>query len=248
MASTPRSSFIPKQVTSSAIPQKVRRTRVFSIVGFFASLILFAAVLASGGVFFYKNFIVERDLEAMKVQLESERTKFNDGELRDIKNFDLKIELAKSILDEHIAPSRVFDALEARTKQSVQYTSFTYTKRPSGNVTVELSGVTDEFAKVALQSMQYQEDLVLSNAYMTSVGLGTHTATPEEANPGLVTKQISFTLVANVEGSDIAYTPVTSFTNVEEMPVFDTAPTDAATTATTTTDVGTDTEIEDITL
>lgn len=244
MASTPRSSFIPKQVTSSAIPQKVRRTRVFSIVGFFTSLILLVSILTAGGVFFYKDFVVERDLEAIKARLESERAEFNDEKLRGIKNFDLKIELAKSILNEHIAPSRVFDALEARTKQSVQYTSFNYTKRPSGNVTVELSGVTDEFAKVALQSMQYQEDLVLENAYMTSVGLGTHTATPEEANPGLVTKQISFSLVANVLGSDIAYTPVTSFTNVETMPVFDTTETDTATS--TTTDVDTDTE--DITL
>ena len=206
MANVPRSSFIPKQVTQSATPKKVRHTRVFSIVGFVAGFLLILSLALSAGVFIYKG-IVARELSAQQQALASERGKFNEADMAEVRSFNERILLARSLLDGHIAPSKVFAALENSTKQSVRYTDFSFTRRPSGDVSLELSGVTDAFAKVALQSLENSEDFILKDMAVAEVSIESQ---GEEGAEGETVsssgrKSIIFNLVSNIPASKLLF-------------------------------------------
>lgn len=204
MATTPRSSFIPKQVTS-AIPKKVRRTRVFSIIGFVATVLLVASLLASGGVFLYKDISLRKLTDAVN-ELNKQEQKFSEEDIIKVHNFDKRIKIAEDLLNAHIVPSKILEALEITTKQSVQYDSFSYKRRPSGNAEVGLTGVTDEFSKVALQSMQYSKDLILKNSAVTQIGLNVTGGDSDGLSSGTLTrKSISFSIYSDISASEILY-------------------------------------------
>jgi hypothetical protein len=200
MANVPRSSFIPKQVTQSAIPKKVRHTRVFSIFGFLSGLLLFVSLAGSIGIFVYKQ-IEERKLATQKEVLAAERGKFNEDDIAEVRAFNERIELARALLDAHVSPSKVFIALENTTKQSVQYTTFSFVRRPSGDVSLDLTGVTDDFAKVALQSLENSEDFILKDMAVTEIAIGTGS----EGEGAPQSKVVSFNLVSNVPASKLLF-------------------------------------------
>lgn len=203
MANVPRSSFIPKQVTS-ATPKKVRHTRVFSVLAFGSSALLIVSLLLSVGVFIYKN-IEQSNLEKEQAALASARSQFDEQDMAEVRSFNKRIELARSLLEGHVMSSKIFKALESSTKQSVQYTSFTYVRRPSGDVSIDLFGVTDDFAKVALQSLENSEDFILKDAAVTEVGISLGAGSEESTPVTAGTKRVSFKIVANVPASKILF-------------------------------------------
>ena len=202
MANAPRSSFIPKQVTTSAIPKKIRHTRVFSILGFISAALLLVSLLLSAGIFVLKD-LEQRKLTERQDTLTAERGKFNEADIAEVRNFNARIELARTLLDAHVAPSKIFDTLEINTKQSVQYTSLEYVRRPSGDISLDLIGVTDDFAKVALQSMQYSEDFILKDMMVTEVGLSLGGIEEGQVSGG--TKTVNFKIASNVDASKLLF-------------------------------------------
>lgn len=226
MANAPRSSFIPKQVTNAA-PKKVRHTRVFSIFAFIAGTLLFISLLLSGGIYVYKG-IEQSKLERERAALASERERFDEQDIAEVRSFNRRIELAETLLDGHISPSKIFDALEMSTKQSVQYTSFIYARRPSGDVSLDLTGVTDDFAKVALQAMQNSEDFILKGAAVTEVGVSSQ-AFEDDAPIATGVKQVNFQILANVPASKLLFEPnaMEAQSEVTAPPVVGTSTTEA---------------------
>lgn len=204
MAEAPRSSFIPKQI-SGTTPVTVRRKRVFSVMNFISGVFLIGAILAAGGVFFYNSYL-ERTLALQRDALNEEYRKFDEGEIASVKAFDQQLKLAGHLLDRHASPSSLLDALEVNTKASVQYTSFDYERRPSGGITLNITGTTDEFGKLSLQWMAYLRDQVLADATLTQIGLEDQAVASDNvlSSPQ---KQVRFALLANFDASDIAYTP-----------------------------------------
>lgn len=202
MPNTPRSSFIPKQVTSTT-PSRVQKRRVFSIVNIFATIFLAVSVALAGGVFFYKSYL-GKDLENSKAALSAERGKFSEEDIAKVQNFDRQVRTAETLLSNHISPSIIFDALEKTTKESVQYTSFALERRPSGGVTVTLAGVTDEFAKVAFQSEEFMDDDILLNSELTQIALGS--ADGEGESAGTENKTVTFGIVSNILSDQLSFT------------------------------------------
>lgn len=206
MADAPRSSFIPKQITGTT-PVTVRRKRVFSVVSFITGVLLVGSILAAGGVFLYRSYL-ERGLAEQRDALNAEYRKFDESEIASVKTFDRRLRLAEYLLAQHTSPSSLFDALEVNTKSSVQYTKFSYERRPSGGITLGITGVTDEFEKVSLQWMAYLRDEVLADATLTRLVLGEEELPEEfeEGVPALTDSQVAFELRANFDVSQIPYT------------------------------------------
>ena len=220
MPNTPRSSFIPKQVTNTT-PNRVQKRRVFSIVNIFATIFLIASVSLAGGIFFYKTYL-GKDLQNQKNTLEEQRARFSETHIATVQNFDKQVKTAKALLDKHISPTIIFDALEATTQQSVQYTSFALERRPSGGVTITLDGVTDEFAKVVLQSTALKGKIVLSQTELTKLTLGEEGGDEEGSS---AKKAISFGIISNINADDIKFNPVEEMDSVDDTDVEDTATT-----------------------
>jgi len=203
MANAPRSSFIPRQV-AGVTPKTIRQKRVFNIFGFFSVTLLLLSIVAAGGTFLYKNYL-ERQLAAEKDALQAEYDKFDEAELVSVRTFDTRLDLVAQLLENHVAPSKIFDALEAGTKQSVQYTTFSYERRPSGDITLDIMGITDEFSKVSLQWMEYLRGTLFADAVLTRVAQGVVDGAGELSEVPVFEKRINFNLIANIPASSIYY-------------------------------------------
>lgn len=168
MAEVQRSSFIPRQAAGS-VPSRVRRKRRFHVFGFIATAFLLASVILAVGLMFYKDYVAAT-LESEKKALEEERKRFNEGNIASVTELDRRIAAAYYVLDNHIAPSKIFDVLELTTKDRVQFTNFDFTRRPSGDVTLTIEGSTPEFKTVALQALQFGRDPLMKDSVFTQLG------------------------------------------------------------------------------
>jgi len=211
MDSTPRSSFIPKQ-TVGAAPKQIRRKRVFSVFGVLGIVMLVISVIGAGGIYALTQY-EEGKLADQKSALATEYAKFDESKIARVQAVSEQLEVAQYLLDNHTSPSKIFDALEKNTKESVQYKTFSYERRPSGGVTLNITGVTSEFEKVSLQWTQYLEDMVLADVTMTKIGIDEGDAT--EVGPG---QQVSFALTADIDTKNIPYEPRTQTEEVVSEP------------------------------
>jgi hypothetical protein len=70
-----------------------------------------------------------------------------------------------------VAPSAIFFFLSSNTLERVRFTSFDYTVGESGGASIQLDGVTDDFATIALQSDQFGASKVLRNIIFSDIAV-----------------------------------------------------------------------------
>lgn len=216
MAETPRSSFIPKQ-TQSAVPSSVRKKKRFHVFGFISSVILIGSLVLAGGAFFYKDY-AHTQLEAEKANLSAEKEKFNESEIAEVRSFERRLMAVRFLLENHISPSKIFDALELSTMRNIQFTSFALDQRPSQDVTLAIQGGTEEFKTAALQALEFAKNPLLKDAVFTD--LGTSGATLEEIESGQGTLldsgyRVNFSVTGNITSGLLAFDGDTSATTDE---------------------------------
>lgn len=200
MENTPRSSFIPKQASGAKVNVKRRKNRV-NLFSLLATVILVGTVVLASGTFFYKDYITSR-LEQQKNALAAERDRFNESDIASVRELDRRIKAAEYRLDRHLAASRIFDALELNTKRSVQFQSFALERRPSGDLTLLMNGVTREFKTVALQAEQLAGDDIFSASFFGGIANAIQEA---EGTPGAGTESVSFSVTVDVPFSSAVY-------------------------------------------
>lgn len=196
MVDIPSSSFIPKQNTS-AIPTRARRRRTLSIFGALASLILFGSIALTGGTYAYKMQLEGKN-EAVKKQLNDQKELFNEGDIATIESFNRQLSIAKFLMANHAAPSKIFEKLEQRSLGSVQYASFSYENDPAQSATLTLTGGTEEFKSVALQAIAFGEEPMLKDAVFGEISTGD--AAAPAARQGETAEPSAHTVSFTVEG------------------------------------------------
>lgn len=212
-----RSSFIPKQVVGTA-PKRSGAPRRFRVLNVIAVVLLIAALLLSLGAYFYQRY-AESQLSKASDDLATSADSIDLKTLDEVKGVDYRLRAAQYLLDQHLSPSRIFDALERATNVTVQFNTFSYSRRPSGGVDVSLGGVTNEFKSVALQRANFSKDPVLGSALLTALSFGANAQSSQSsqstqlqqqniataASGAAPTPQVSFSLAANVAQSAIGY-------------------------------------------
>ncbi len=155
MAQEFQTSFIPKKTfeTGPATKTRVGAGGIFSII---AACLFVLSLLISGGVFLYERFLAT-SIERKKETLEQAKKAFEPELIRELSRLDSRLSLAEDLLDEHIAPSGLFDLLEDVTLETVRFTTLGYGIEESG-VRVTLQGEARSFASVALQSDEFAKN------------------------------------------------------------------------------------------
>jgi hypothetical protein len=145
-----KTSFIPKKPMVEERAAPARSIGIFTIISFF---ILFAVLLATGGLFFYKG-VLAKNIKDMQVQLNVAKNRFEPSKITELKMLDKRLRASTEILSKHIAISPVFEALSAITMKNVRYTNFSYTlgAEKDAKVKIQLKGVAVGYRSVALQS------------------------------------------------------------------------------------------------
>lgn len=180
-------SFIPKKPLTEG-----RRTGSSGLIFLLALLIFIGSVVAAGAAFLYGIYL-DNALAAKARSLEAAQGAFESaGAIDNLIRLDSRINEAKTLLAEHVAPSALFFFLSAQTLERVRFTSFDYQIGDDGGAHIELNGVTDGFPTMALQSDQFGASQVLRNIIFSDIAV--------EPEGG-----VSFSLTATVDPSLLLY-------------------------------------------
>jgi hypothetical protein len=168
-----QTSFIPKKPIVKESAKPARAVSFFLIASIF---VLFAALLATGGLFFYKG-IVAKSITDMQTTLQLAQNRFEPAKIAELQLLDKRLRASSQILSKHITIIPVFSALEQLTEKTVRYTKFSYDigtdKNPAINI--RMSGIAIGYRAIALQSDLYAKnknliDPVFSNLTLDNTG------------------------------------------------------------------------------
>lgn len=219
MVDIPRSSFIPKE-TSAAIPTRVRRRRTFHVFSFLASTLLIVSLLLAAGTYLYK-INAEKNQAAIKEQLSLQRGLFNEAQLLEIREFDRRLRAATFLLNNHLAPSKVFAALERETMNRIQFTKFSYKYNYPIDIILTLDGDTREFKTVALQAREFAAEPLFASSIFSNLGTAAVAQLSGGSGAPPTTSGVHFTVEGSVDQSLLKYeapaTLPTSAANFQEM-------------------------------
>lgn len=180
-------SFIPKE----ALNAQRERAGGMGLL-FLIALLFFVTSLVAGAAAFGYGYVLNQELASDKASLTREEGAFDPASIKELVRMDSRLTQAKKLLSSHLAPSGIFDFLAGSTLQNVQFTSFSYALGDDGNADIELTGLTDTFSTMALQSDALGKssdlrDVIFSNITVQQSGL------------------IGFTVSAKVDPALISY-------------------------------------------
>jgi hypothetical protein len=199
MEQTPKTSFIPKQAIGVA---RTRERRTFNVFTVLAIVGLLSVLTLSAGLFFYKEF-TGRKLDAQKQGLADFKDRFDSSaadDIREIKLLEDRFILAKGLLDEHLAVSELFDALEDRTQASAQIKSFEFERLESGTAQVTLKGEALTFNTLALQKRELVAESTFTDGSIVFTDINVESTEEGE-------ERVTFGVMAGVAIDEIVYMP-----------------------------------------
>lgn len=173
MESPVRTSFIPKQAVQTVASHRQRpAVSIFLIIGV---LIFFFAIVASGGIYFYKGYLTQK-LDNQAKTLQQEKDAFKPDFLEELSQLDTRLNVANALLAAHQAPSLLFKFLEENTIVSVRFLNFDYTKNTAtdaepGSMVLAMKGQAQGFGSVALQSDRFGSSKVIKNPIFSGLDL-----------------------------------------------------------------------------
>lgn len=219
---TSQSSFIPKQ--SSKRPKRRRpstkRIFVFAIVAY---SLVFAALIASGGSFLYKNYstgLLEDEVAALDVEIET----FQVGQLAMVSETDRTLKRATKRFNHNASIATVLDVIDSATAQPIQFISLDIERVGDEHLTL-VANVTAASFDAALFQRQLLNDepRLFSQVVVEDVTVAVVT---EESAQGTISslndKSVTFTVTMQVPIDAIAATSVGAAANtVGAVPVID---------------------------
>ncbi len=163
-----------------------------------ASLVFIASIVAAGGMYFWKSTL-ESSQQKYKDQLVEREKLFNVDLIEELKRQNVKIDLAKELMANHIAMSQVFDVIGRITIEKVRFLSMDVAAgTPAEGIKVSLKGYGVNFPVVAYQSdvlgqlEQYNLRKVVKNPILSD---------PSLDGNGMV----SFGFSATIDPSNLSY-------------------------------------------
>ncbi len=193
-----QTSYIPKKPTemNPISHSKGSRTSIFMIL---ATVIFIASLAGVGFTFFWINLLNAEQIQ-YKEDLAKTEELFNNKLIDELKRTNVKINLAKKVLNNHIAVSESLNIVSNLTINGVRFKTFDF----SGATTeeniakIKLSGVANNFLSLAFQS----------DVFGGSAGLGTKKIVRNAVLSEIKEdekKNVSFDFSAEISYPDINY-------------------------------------------
>ncbi len=187
-----RTSFIPKKAIA-ATPSS-RRGGGVGVLFFVALLLFLASAALAGGSFAYSQYLTQ-SISSKSDQLSRARAAFEPATIQDLMRLEDRLKYSKQVLDTHVAPSVIFNLLSEHTLSTVSLDKMEYSRTPDGESTVSLSGTTNTYSDIALQSDEIGKARALKNAIFSGFAV---------QDSG----RVSFSVSANVDSGFLSYRSV----------------------------------------
>lgn len=164
-----QTSFIPKKPVIEQRVTPVRSVNALTVISIF---ILFAVLLGTGGLYFYKKTL-EKNIAKMESDLNLARNRFEPSKLTELQLLDKRLRASTEILSNHIVVTPVFQILSNLTMKTVRYTRFSYDTGDEKNprVNIKMSGIAVGYRSIALQSDLFAKEKNLINPIFSNLTL-----------------------------------------------------------------------------
>lgn len=196
-----QTSFIPKKqfTPTGGLNVQASRGNTSSLFMTLATLLFIASLVAAGGMYFWKSYLLSSQV-TYKTQLAEREKQFNSDLIEELKHQNIKIDTAKTLIENHIATSQIFEIIGKLTIESVRFLSMDLTVGTTYNegVKINMKGYGTSLSAVAWQSD------VLSQ--LEQYGLRKVVKNPILSDPTVDTdKTVSFGLSATVDSASLSY-------------------------------------------
>lgn len=160
-------SFVPKQ----AVPQNRRRfsggTGVLMIV---ALIVLGISIAASAAVFGYEYYL-KNTLTTRAAELAAAEARISEDTVEQFVRLRDRFNSAEILINNHVAFSQFFDALEELTIQSVRFSSLNAVVEENRTVKIEMEGSARNFNALAAQSAAFAAEKNIKRAIFSEITL-----------------------------------------------------------------------------
>jgi hypothetical protein len=145
----PKKPLVPVSGLISSAPQH-HTTSIFMVIAVFTFII---SMVAAGSMFFWKSYL-ESSQKTYKEQLSQRENQFNTDLIEELKRQNIKIDLGKQLIDNHIAVSQIFSIIGSLTIEDVRFLNMDVTlgATNSDGVKVSMKGYGTSLSAVAWQS------------------------------------------------------------------------------------------------
>jgi len=158
------------------VPERAQSSRPIGLLFVLSLLILFAVIVATGSLYFYKSAL-QKNISGMEETLNLAKYRFEPARIAELQVLDKRLRASNEILSKHMAITPVFEALEKITLKTVRYTKFSYDLASDNGSTVDIkmSGQAIGYRSVALQADLFTKnknliDPVFSNLTLDNSG------------------------------------------------------------------------------
>lgn len=149
-----QASFIPKQPVTEELQ---RRGGSGGLVFLVAFLIFALSALAAGGVVVW-NKILDTRIATEKETLKVNESALDSNSVREFVRLRDRIDSANKLLQNHLAPSNIFQVLELYTLKRIRFNDFSYAYAGADKVSVTMRGQAegnDAYEAISTQSKQF---------------------------------------------------------------------------------------------
>lgn len=231
----PSPSYIPQQNRpSSAVPFSVKRKNNFRILNAIGSMAFIGVLLSAVGVFLYENYL-NKQLSDAKTHFASLNTADVQSKMDTVRTYDRQLHEADMLLKNHISGSRIFDALETSTKETVKLGGIKFTYDPGHEAKITFDGGTKEFASVALQRMEYLKGTLFKDFTIADITTGIENSSDKsqqtDTNSGALEK-VTFSIEGTFKKDILLYSNATT-TDTQTTSYQNTVPTNTVSTTST---------------
>lgn len=170
-----RTTFIPKQ---PIVPQSTSSSGPVSkpvgILFVVAVIIFIVSIVIGGGMYAYKTYLT-KDVADLAVSLDRVQKSLDPNAIKEFTVMDKRLRNAQTLLDQHNVTYPLFDVLRSTTLPAVRYTKMDLSFNDTGDLAVTLSGESDGYRSIALQSQALSQnadlqDTIFSNFVVTPKG------------------------------------------------------------------------------
>ena len=195
----PKKTFAPMASASSGFSPQHRSSgaSIFMMIAIFVFVISLGGL---GGAYAWKQYLITNQ-DTLKNQLVERKKQFNIDQIQQLRIISAKIDLAKQLLQNHIAISGIFSYIGNMTIEGVRFTSMDVVvpTNSTDGIKVSLNGYGLNLASVAFQS-----DVL---GRLEQYGLRNIVKNPMIGNPSQDNSsgKVSFNLTATLDPSSLSY-------------------------------------------
>jgi hypothetical protein len=196
-----QTSFIPKKPAASAIggassPKHKHGASIFMTI---STVLFILSLVGAGAVYAWKQYLLSSQ-DAYKQTLSTREQQFNIDLIEQLKSENVKIDLAKQLIQNHLALSQIFDIVGRLTIENVRFMSMDVTAPSAGSDGVKLSM---QGYGTSLSAVAFQSDVLNQ---LDQYGLRKIVKNPILSNPAIGSNNtVSFGFSATIDPTSLSY-------------------------------------------